>query len=154
MATKQTYVVWAPADHTNLEVLDHRAKSRPDHLKNIERLAKEGTLSVSFLSFCGTTTYSIPTTELGGPMFDTESGNPGGSLIVVEAESLEAVHEIIHNDPYWTGNYVRVISPSLTAVIDECAAYGVFLLALQWNKEKVEIKTVQLTIVGAEKAKP
>ncbi|KAN0139641.1 hypothetical protein V8E53_002303 [Lactarius tabidus] len=110
MATKQTYVVWAPADHTNLEVLDHRAKSRPDHLKNIERLAKEGSL------------------KLGGPMFDTESGNPSGSLIVVEAESLDAVHEIIHNDPYWTGNY--------------------------WNKEKVEIKTVQLTIVGAEKAKP
>jgi uncharacterized protein YciI len=45
MATKQTYVVWAPADHTKAEVLDHRAKSRPDHLKNVARLVSEGILS-------------------------------------------------------------------------------------------------------------
>jgi uncharacterized protein YciI len=44
-------------------------------------------------------------------MFDTGSGDPSGSLIVIEAESVEAVREIIQNDPYWTGNYVRCVVP-------------------------------------------
>ncbi|KAN0139640.1 hypothetical protein V8E53_002302 [Lactarius tabidus] len=109
MATKQTYVVWAPPADPKADVVDRRTKARPDHLKNIERLTSEGIL------------------KLAGPMTDPGSGDPGGSLLVLEAESLEAVREIVQNDPYWTGNY--------------------------WDKEKVEIKTVQLTIVGAEKAK-
>ena len=41
-------------------------------------------------------------------MFDTESGDPSGTLLVLEAESLEAVREIVHNDPFWTGDFVRV----------------------------------------------
>jgi hypothetical protein len=44
MATRQTYVVWAPAD-TKPEVLERRTAVLRDHLKNIGRLAKEGTLS-------------------------------------------------------------------------------------------------------------
>ena len=42
-------------------------------------------------------------------MFDAASGDPSGSLLVLEAESLEAVREIVHNDPFWTGNFVRVV---------------------------------------------
>jgi uncharacterized protein YciI len=53
MATRQTYVVWAPAD-VKPEVLERRKAVLRDHLKNIARLAKDGTLSVSFVSFCGT----------------------------------------------------------------------------------------------------
>ena len=33
---------------------------------------------------------------------------PGGSLLVLEAESLEAVREIVRNDPFWTGDVVRI----------------------------------------------
>jgi hypothetical protein len=50
MAMRQTYVVWAPAD-TKPEVLERRTAVLRDHLKNIARLAKEGTLSVCFVSF-------------------------------------------------------------------------------------------------------
>jgi len=108
MATKQTYVVWAPAD-PKPEVLERRTAVRPEHLKNVARLASEGTL------------------KLGGPMTDAVSGDASGSLLVLEAESLEAAREIVKNDPYWTGDV--------------------------WNKEKIDIKVVSLTIVGAEHAK-
>ena len=83
-------------------------------------------------------------------MFDTTSGDPNGSLLVLEAESLEAVREIVHNDPYWTGDVVRVvISP-----LQMCARLMVFFCpCLQWSKEKVEIKVVSLTVVGGQQAK-
>jgi len=103
MATKQTYVVWAPAD-PKPDVLERRTAVRPDHLKHLAQLSSTGTL------------------KLGGPMADPISGDSSGSLLVLEAESLETVREIVHNDPYWTGDV--------------------------WNKEKVEIKIVSLTIVG------
>jgi hypothetical protein len=45
MATKQTYVVWAPPADPKADVIDRRTKARPDHLKNIERLTSEGILS-------------------------------------------------------------------------------------------------------------
>ena len=53
MSTKQTYVVWAPAD-IKPEVLERRKAVLRDHLKNIARLASAGSLSVSFVSFCNT----------------------------------------------------------------------------------------------------
>ena len=42
-------------------------------------------------------------------MFDTESGDPSGTLFVLEAECLEAARVIVQNDPYWTGDVVRVV---------------------------------------------
>ncbi|KAN0139638.1 hypothetical protein V8E53_002300 [Lactarius tabidus] len=109
MATKQTYVVWAPND-TKPEVLERRTALWGDHMNNMMRLVKEGAI------------------KAGGPLFDSVSGDPSGGLIVFEAESLEAVREMIQNDPFWTGNV--------------------------WTQDRVEIKTIQLTIVGAEQAKP
>ena len=44
-------------------------------------------------------------------MADPVSEDSSGSLLVLEAESLEAVREIVQNDPFWTGNVVRDISP-------------------------------------------
>jgi uncharacterized protein YciI len=41
-------------------------------------------------------------------VFDPVTGDPCGGLIVLEAESLEAVREMIQNDLFWTGNVVRV----------------------------------------------
>ena len=56
MSTKQTYVVWAPAD-PKPEVLERRTTARPEHMKNLARLTSEGILSTSF---CGTNTkYSL-----------------------------------------------------------------------------------------------
>ena len=44
-------------------------------------------------------------------MFDTESGDPSGTLFVLEAESLEAARVIVQNDlpVYWTGDVMRVV---------------------------------------------
>lgn len=41
-------------------------------------------------------------------MADPISDDSSGSLLVLEAESLEAVREIVRNDPFWTGNVVRI----------------------------------------------
>jgi len=108
MAEMKTFVLWAPTQ-SDPEVLERRLVVREAHLKNIGRLAAQGIL------------------KLGGPIFDPESGDPNGSVLVLEAESLAAVRAIVEEDPYWKG--------------------GV------WNKEKVEIKTTDLTIVGAMQAK-
>jgi uncharacterized protein YciI len=47
-------------------------------------------------------------------MAEPVSGDSSGSLLVLEAESLEAVREIVQNDPFWTGDVVRAACP-LTA---------------------------------------
>jgi hypothetical protein len=57
MATKQTYVVWAPND-TTPEVLKRRAALFDDHMKNITLPSEGDTLSVSFVSF-GDTKYLL-----------------------------------------------------------------------------------------------
>ena len=54
---------------------------------------------------------------------------------------------IVQNDPCWTGDVVRVVF----SLCKMSARFMVFFL--QWSKEEVEIKTVSLTIVGAEQAK-
>ena len=85
-------------------------------------------------------------------MFDTTSGDPNGSLLVLEAESLEAVLEIVHNDPYWTGDVVRVVISTFQMCV-RLMVFFLFCSRLQWSKEKVEIKVVSLTVVGGQQAK-
>jgi uncharacterized protein YciI len=41
-------------------------------------------------------------------MAEPISGDSSGSLLVLEAESLAAVREIVRNDPFWTNNVVGV----------------------------------------------
>lgn len=60
--------------------------------------------------------------KLGGPISDPESGDASGSMIVFEAESVAAVRKILENDPYWKADF--------------------------WDKERIEIRTINLTIVG------
>jgi hypothetical protein len=57
MATKQTYVVWAPND-TTPEVLKRRAALFDDHMEKITRPSEDDALSVSFVSF-GDTKYLL-----------------------------------------------------------------------------------------------
>jgi hypothetical protein len=64
MATKQTYVVWAPND-TKPEVLERRTALWGDHMNNMMRLVKEGAISVSFVSF-GDTKYLLDNNNRGG----------------------------------------------------------------------------------------
>ena len=54
-------------------------------------------------------------------MFDTESGYPSGTLLVLEAESLEAVRELIQKDPYWTDDVVRIVVSSMSAQLTVCS---------------------------------
>jgi hypothetical protein len=98
------------------------------------------------------THFPHQSTELGGPIFDPESGDSNGSVLVLEAESVVAVRAILEEDPYWKGEVVRVV---LTAHKDPVYLQCCFalLLVTQWNKEKIEIKRTDLTIVGAMQPK-
>lgn len=59
--------------------LDLRLKTRPAHLEYLHGLGA--------------------TLKFAGPFVD-ENNKANGSLLVVEAQSLEAAHEISENDPY------------------------------------------------------
>ena len=61
------------------EGLKLRKANRPDHLKWLEELG--------------------PTVVAAGPFLD-EEGNPSGSLIIIEACSLDKAREIAAQDPY------------------------------------------------------
>jgi len=50
------------------------------------------------------------TTEIAGPLFDAASDEMNGSLVIVEAESVEAVRAVFEKDVYWTTNVVRFFS--------------------------------------------
>jgi uncharacterized protein len=43
--------------------------------------------------------YARPHTRLGGALLDAD-GNPQGSVMIIEAESLEAAKVLMDNDPY------------------------------------------------------
>ena len=74
------YVIHAP---DKADSRDRRAATRPRHL---EYWGKNAPLKVI----------------LAGPMIDEASGDMKGSVLIVEAESLEAVKQAANGDPYWT----------------------------------------------------
>ncbi|GES53294.1 hypothetical protein FBZ99_111158 [Rhizobium sp. ERR 1071] len=61
--------------------LNVRMETRPAHLEHLNKLNAEGTL------------------KMAGPFLDAE-GKPNGSLVIVEAESIEAAVAIADADPY------------------------------------------------------
>lgn len=61
--------------------LETRMSTRPAHVDFLNRLNAEKTLAFA------------------GPFLDAE-GKPNGSLVVVEAESVEAAERILAEDPY------------------------------------------------------
>ncbi|MDJ0788308.1 MAG: YciI family protein [Myxococcota bacterium] len=60
-----------------------RKQHRPAHIDNLAPLSKAGRI------------------RFAGPL-KQEDGSPCGSVIVFEAENLEAAREIAHGDPYTT----------------------------------------------------
>ena len=61
--------------------LQLRVDTRPAHVEYLNGLKASGTL------------------KLAGPFLDAD-GKPNGSLVVVEADSIEAAREILAEDPY------------------------------------------------------
>ena len=61
--------------------LNVRMETRPAHVEHLNKLNAEGTL------------------KMAGPFLD-EEGKPNGSLVIVEAESVEAAVAIADSDPY------------------------------------------------------
>jgi uncharacterized protein YciI len=61
--------------------LNVRMETRPAHVEHLNKLNAEGTL------------------KMAGPFLDAE-GKPNGSLVIVEAESVEAAVAIADADPY------------------------------------------------------
>lgn len=61
--------------------LNVRMDTRPTHVEHLNKLNAEGTL------------------KMAGPFLDDE-GKPCGSLVIVEAESMEAAKALADSDPY------------------------------------------------------
>ncbi|MBN8951817.1 MULTISPECIES: YciI-like protein [unclassified Rhizobium] len=61
--------------------LNVRMETRPAHVEHLNKLNAEGTL------------------KMAGPFLDAE-GKPNGSLVIVEAENVEAAVAIADADPY------------------------------------------------------
>ncbi|MGE0665132.1 MAG: YciI family protein [Sphingomonadales bacterium] len=74
------YIIHAP---DKSDSRDRRAATRPRHL---DYWGKGAPLKVI----------------LAGPMIDEPTGDMKGSMLIVEAESLDAVKQAANADPYWT----------------------------------------------------
>ncbi|KAJ7255307.1 hypothetical protein C8J57DRAFT_1075849 [Mycena rebaudengoi] len=99
------FFVYAP-DKTDEGALERRLSVRPKHLENAAQLIKDGTIRV------------------GGALVTPESLTSAnkemtGSVIIYEAESLEAVTKIVQSDIYYTAGVWdperMVISPFVAA---------------------------------------
>lgn len=67
--------------HDNPDVLDLRQKNRPKHMAHIKTLGDK--------------------LKLGGPHLNEAGGEPRGSFLLVEGDSLEEVEAFARRDPYW-----------------------------------------------------
>lgn len=66
-------------------------------------------------------------------------------MFVLELESAAAVRAELEKDPYWINNVVRLVaSPPLLPAAHGCC----YACILQWDKEKTEIKPINITIIG------
>lgn len=85
-------MVWAP-DYTDEKALSRRMAVRPKHLATANKHIEQGILKVAG-------GLIIPEVE------DAASGSRKffGSALLFEAESLEAVRNLIKQDVYWTEN--------------------------------------------------
>lgn len=61
--------------------LELRMATRPEHIEHLNKLNAEGTL------------------KMAGPFLDAD-GKPNGSLVIVEADSIDAARAIADADPY------------------------------------------------------
>jgi len=61
------------------DALDQRLAARPAHLQHLDSLGQ--------------------TLRLAGALLD-DAGNPSGSLVVIEAETLDAARALINADPF------------------------------------------------------
>jgi len=98
---KRTFIVWI-SDCTDADALARRLAVRPAHSERVKQLAADGSI------------------RIGGPLFDPESGDMNGSVLVFEAESAAAVRGMIEEDVYWTNNV--------------------------WDKETLDIRATQIAI--------
>ncbi|KAJ3555706.1 hypothetical protein NM688_g2428 [Phlebia brevispora] len=80
-----TFAVWAP-DYTDPDALNRRLSVRPKHFENAKPLIDKGVM------------------RLGGALLDPSSTEKKmiGSVVVYEAESLEACRKIVEEDIYYT----------------------------------------------------
>ena len=104
------------------EVLERRTAVRPVHLKHVLLLASEGSLSVSIPVFLRYRAL-IPLVQSWPARCSLRNRVTPAGPCSSSKRSLEAARVIVQNDPYWTGDVVRVVFFTLQ---NECAVYGVF----------------------------
>ncbi|EKM53591.1 uncharacterized protein PHACADRAFT_260022 [Phanerochaete carnosa HHB-10118-sp] len=89
-AAKQPFILYA-LDYMDPEAFDRRMAVRPTHLANANALKEQGVM------------------RIGGGLVDPTTYQSGekkliGSLMVFEAESLEAVRKVVEEDIYYKSN--------------------------------------------------
>lgn len=90
MSTKYTFMLYAP-DYTDPDAFSRRMAVRPTHLANAKTLKEQGVM------------------RIGGGLVDPATYQSAekkliGSMMVYEAESLEAVRKLVEADIYYTSN--------------------------------------------------
>lgn len=112
------FIVYAP-DKTDEGAFERRLAVRPKHLEVSNKMHEAGTLRklLSAYPFTSSTYCSCFLTGLGGAMLTPESIQLGsekkmvGSVLIFEAETLEAVRKVVERDIYYTSGVVCLPKP-------------------------------------------
>ncbi|KAF9244984.1 hypothetical protein BU15DRAFT_41479 [Melanogaster broomeanus] len=86
------YVVWAP-DYTDEGALARRMAVRPKHFVTANKLIKQGILKVAGGLMTPESQHAAP-----------EDRKLVGSVLIYEAENIEAARKLVEQDLYWTEN--------------------------------------------------
>lgn len=117
---KQLFIIWAP-DQVDANAFSRRLEVRQDHLKKLGPLFQSGVISKWLLCVVDAPNVNsciLRLTETGGvtitpETYLTESKKIGGSMLVVEMESLDAVRKFVEEDIYWSNNVVSTLDLSV-----------------------------------------
>lgn len=113
MSTPLTFVVWAP-DMSDLDALQRRLSVRTQHLAKAKESFEAGVTSRPpwFTLLICSFSDDGDVEGVGGALVTPETHTAEqkkmiGSLLIIEAESLEAVRKMVESDIYYTSNVVR-----------------------------------------------
>ena len=134
--TLHKFVVYAP-DKTDEGAFERRLAVRPKHLEGSSKMHEAGTLRK--LSHCLTVlrVLLISLLELGGAMLTPESVQLGqekkmvGSVLIFEAETLDAVKTLVEKDIYYTSGVVCLFLSHYLSWAE--------IIVVQWDPEKLVI---------------
>jgi uncharacterized protein YciI len=101
----RTFILYAP-DKTDEGTFALRMSVRPNHLVVANKMLTSGTLSGFYILAIKPGVDCELCAEHAGAMQDPDSEKMVGSMIIYEAESLDAARKLVENDIYYTSGVV------------------------------------------------